>query len=509
MAFQEFSYVRLYERLAPFVTYLRRHEYRKLTKEQSMEPVHEKADIGVIGLAVMGANLARNFERNGYRVAVYNRTTSVTDEFMKEFGSENHGGFVGTETLEGFVSALESPRRILIMVKAGDPVDKVITSLLPLLAQGDIIMDGGNSHFEDTARRVSQCESEGIGFMGVGVSGGEEGALWGPSIMPGGTTESWRAIEPLLKAIAAKADGPCVTFIGPEGSGHFVKMVHNGIEYADMQLIAESYDVLRQICLLEPPHLGELYERWNQGPLQSFLIEITSKIFKKHDELADGYLVNKVLDKAEQKGTGKWTAQCALDQGVVVSVIDAAVTGRILSSQKELRVENAALFPREISAKDATTHDPLIEAVHDALLVAKIISYAQGMELIATVSRTRKWNLSLSEIARIWKGGCIIRARMLNEIQAEFARPRKEHETLLSGALGQVVKQKVGALRQVVSKAVSIGIPVPALSAALAYFDSVRSPELPQNLTQAQRDFFGAHTYHRTDREGVFHSSWE
>jgi 6-phosphogluconate dehydrogenase len=474
-----------------------------------MEPVYTKAAVGVIGLAVMGANLARNFERNGYRVAVYNRTTSVTDDFMKEFGSGNHGGFVGTDTLEGFVSSLESPRRILVMVKAGDPVDKVVESLLPLLATGDIIMDGGNSHFEDTARRVAQCESKGIGFMGVGVSGGEEGALWGPSIMPGGTVESWKAIEPLMKAIAAKADGPCVTFIGPQGSGHFVKMVHNGIEYADMQLIAESYDVLRRVCHLEPPKLADLYERWNQGPLQSFLIEITSKIFKKHDELADGYLVDKVLDKAEQKGTGKWTAQCALDQGVVVSVIDAAVTGRILSSLKDQRVANATVFPGEISGKDESVSGSLLEAVHDALLVAKIISYAQGMELIATVSRTRNWNLSLSEIARIWKGGCIIRARMLDEIQAEFARPRKEHETLLSGALGQVVMEKVGALRQVVSKAVSTGIPVPALSAALAYFDSIRTPYLPQNLTQAQRDFFGAHTYHRTDREGVFHSSWE
>jgi 6-phosphogluconate dehydrogenase len=474
-------------------------------KTGNQEKTVEKAAIGIIGLAVMGANLARNFERNGFKTAVYNRTQTVTEGFIANFS----GNFLPAYTLEDFVASLERPRKLLVMVQAGEAVDKVIETLVPLLEQGDVILDGGNSHFDDTARRVTRCQKSGIDFLGVGVSGGEEGALWGPSIMPGGSKTTWSAVAPLLEAIAAKADGPCVTYIGPEGSGHFVKMVHNGIEYADMQLIAESYDVLRRVGGYQPAELAQLYQKWNEGPLQSFLIEITSDIFKKKDDNGSGYLIDKILDKAGQKGTGKWTVQCALDFGAVISVIDAAVIARTLSSQKDQRVAFAPLLgTTTVSAtRKQLDKKTLEQCVHDALLVAKIISYAQGMNLIAKASVERIWDLNLSEIARIWKGGCIIRAKMLDDIQIAYQKPNPALG-LLGTPLGRVVVEKIESLRTTVTEAIGNGVPVPALSAALAYFESVRTVSLPQNLTQAQRDYFGAHTYERTDRPGSFHSEW-
>lgn len=461
-----------------------------------------RAQIGVIGLAVMGANLARNFESKGFTTAVYNRTGSVTDAFLSDFP----GNFIASKSLEDFVASLERPRKVLVMVKAGAPVDKVIETIVPLLEEGDIILDGGNSHFDDTARRVVLCGEKGVHFLGVGVSGGEEGALLGPSIMPGGDREAWSQVAPLLEAVAAKAGGPCTTYIGPEGAGHFVKMVHNGIEYADMQLIAESYELLKELGSAQPDHLAEIFAEWNQGPLQSFLIEITSDIFRKKDEDGAGYLVDKVLDKAGQKGTGRWTVQSALEFGVVVSVIDAAVTARSLSARKDLRKEIAKLF--EAPGKKAVELSELKGTVHDALLAAKIISYHQGMDLIYEVSRERSWGIDLSETARIWKGGCIIRARMLDEIQGAFSQSKSSPLGLLDGPLGRTVSEKVGALRECVIQGVRNGIALPAFSAALSYFDSVRASDLPQNLTQAQRDYFGAHTYERKDKEGTFHSEW-
>lgn len=487
-----------------------------------MESVNKKGVIGIIGLAVMGANLARNFERNGYRVVVYNRTTSVTDEFINSFQSgqpkadvsQSGGGFLQANTLEELVALLERPRKILLIVKAGVAVDQTITALLPLLERGDLIMDGGNSHYNDTERRVKLCEEHDVGFLGVGISGGEEGALWGPSIMPGGTFASWQAVAPLLESVAARADGkPCVTYVGPQGSGHFVKMVHNGIEYADMQLIAESYDILRKLCGLSPEDLAQLYEQWNEGPLQSFLIEITARIFRKRDDLSGGYLIDQILDQAQQKGTGKWTAETALSEGVVVSVIDAAVMGRLVSSmqtKREICVDLFADCQEVVSCGDDGEVNELVTAMCDALLVAKIICYTQGMDLINEVSVSRDWQIVLSEVARIWKNGCIIRARLLDEIEKEFKPGGGLKENfLLTGSLGKVVREKIAGLRTIVSRAVMAGIPVPAFNNALAYFDALKSEKLPQNLIQAQRDLFGAHTYLRRDRSGVFHSQWE
>ena len=468
-----------------------------------------KANIGLIGLAVMGQNLVLNMERNGYAVAVYNRTTSTMREFV-----DAHPGkkLVPAETLEEFVQSLESPRKVMIMVKAGGAVDAVIEQLTPLLDQGDLIMDGGNSFYRDTERRAVALTEQGFNFMGVGVSGGEEGALWGPSIMPGGPQEVWTKVQPILEAIAAKApeDGkPCVSYLGPRGAGHYVKMVHNGIEYGDMQLIAESYDILQNALGLQPAELAEIFTEWNQGELDSFLIEITATIFKRIDEETGQPLVNLVLDKAAQKGTGKWTSQDAFDLGAPIPTINSAVVGRILSSLKSERVEAAKVLGSGVDASYSGDRKELINAVRQALYASKISAYAQGMALLRIASEEYDYNLDLGQVAALWRAGCIIRARFLNHITDAFERNPALPNLLLDDDFRQAVQERLPAWRHVVQTAVGLGIPVPAFSASLAYYDSYRSARLPANLLQAQRDFFGAHTYERTDREGIFHSSWE
>ena len=468
-----------------------------------------QANIGLIGLAVMGQNLVLNMERNGYTVAVYNRTTATMEEFVAEHPGKK---LVGSKTLEEFVASLERPRKVLIMVKAGKPVDVVIEGLLPLLEPGDLIMDGGNSYYRDTERRSQELTAKGFNFMGVGVSGGEEGALWGPSIMPGGPHETWLTVKKLLEDIAAKApeDGkPCVVHLGPRGAGHYVKMVHNGIEYGDMQLIAEAYDILQGALGLKAPELAEIFEEWNQGELDSFLIEITAKIFRRMDEETGEALVDLVLDKAAQKGTGKWTSQDALDLGAPIPTINSAVVGRIISSLKDERVAASKVLPAHAQETYSGDKRALIDAVRQALYASKISAYAQGMAMLGMASQEYGYNLNLGEVAAIWRAGCIIRARFLNRITEAFVRQPDLPNLLLDEQLGQAVVERLPAWRHVVQTAVGMGIPCPAFSESLAYFDSYRSARLPANLIQAQRDFFGAHTYERVDKQGVFHSSWE
>ncbi|MCS6826418.1 MAG: NADP-dependent phosphogluconate dehydrogenase [Caldilinea sp.] len=466
-----------------------------------------KADIGLIGLAVMGQNLVLNMERNGYTVAIYNRTTRVTDEFVATHPGKK---LVPAHTLEEFVAALERPRKILIMVKAGAPVDAVLDSLVPLLEPGDLVMDGGNSHFLDTERRVKTLEEAGLLFMGVGVSGGEEGALWGPSIMPGGSFEGWKLVSDILSAIAAKApeDGkPCVAYMGPRSAGHYVKMVHNGIEYGDMQLIAEAYDILHRGLGLEAQELAEIFEEWNKGELDSYLIDITAQIFRKIDEITGKPLVDYVLDAAGQKGTGKWTSQDSFDIGAPTPTINSAVTERIISSMKAERVAASKVLSGP-EARYSGDRQALIDAVRQALYASKISAYAQGMAMLRTASRVRDYGLNLGEIAAIWRNGCIIRARFLNRITEAFNRNPALTNLMLDEEFAAAVRERLPAWRHVVQTAVALGVPTPAFSASLAYYDSYRSERLPANLIQAQRDFFGAHTYERIDMEGVFHSDW-
>ena len=468
-----------------------------------------QADIGLIGLAVMGQNLVLNLERNGYTVAVYNRTTATMEEFVAEHPGKK---LVPARTLEEFVAALERPRRVLIMVKAGSAVDAVIDGLLPLLDPGDLIMDGGNSYYRDTERRTAAIEDKGFNFMGVGVSGGEEGALWGPSIMPGGSRETWGSVQAMLEDISAKApeDGkPCVVYLGPRGAGHYVKMVHNGIEYGDMQLIAEAYDILQGALGLQPAELADIFDEWNQGELDSFLIEITAKIFRRMDEETGKPLVDMVLDKAAQKGTGKWMSQDALDLGAAIPTINAAVVGRIISSYKDERVAAAKVLPAHAQSQYTGDKRQLIDAVRQALYASKISAYAQGMAMLRMASDEYKYALNLGEVAAIWRAGCIIRARFLNRITEAFMHDPNLPNLLLDEQLGQSVAERLPAWRQVVQTAVGLGIPVPAFSVSLAYYDSYRSARLPANLIQAQRDFFGAHTYERVDKSGSFHSDWE
>jgi 6-phosphogluconate dehydrogenase len=460
--------------------------------------------VGMIGLAVMGSNLAQNIERNGYSVAVYNRSGDVTDQFMQKVKGKN---FVASHSLEDFVKSMASPRQIFIMVKAGAPVDAVIESLVPLLSAGDIIIDGGNSYFPDTVRREKRCKEANLNFMGIGISGGEEGALMGASLMPGGPKDAWRIVAPLLEKISAKAPEPCTAYIGPDGAGHFVKMVHNGIEYGDMQLIAEAYDILRRVVGCKPQELAEIFGRWNQGVLSSFLIEITAAIFKKKDG-AD-YLVDKILDSAGQKGTGRWTAQVALDLGVAIPALAAAVDARILSSLKTERIKASKQFNGPAVKPFSGDREKFIQAVHDALYCSKIMSYAQGMALLSAASKEWKWDLKLHEIASLWKGGCIIRARFLDEIRKAFEGNPGLANLILDPAMHKEVQRTAQNLRSVVATASEFGVPTLAFAASLAYFDSYRTADLPQNLTQAQRDYFGAHTYERLDKPGVFHSEWQ
>src|ERR1051325_6263106 len=466
-----------------------------------------QCDIGLIGLGVMGENLVLNTESKGFSVAVFNRTTEVTEKFAAERAQGKN--IQPTRTLEEFVAALKNPRIALIMVKAGAPVDSVIGQLAPLLERGDVIIDGGNSLFTDTQRREQDLQAKGIHFVGMGVSGGEEGALKGPSLMPGGSRESWEIIAPIFRKIAAQVDGePCCCYMGPDGAGHYVKMVHNGIEFGDMQLICEAYAILKDVLGLEPKQLAEIFAEWNRGELDSYLIEITSKIFRKIDPETGQPLVDVILDKAGQKGTGIWTLQSAIQQSVVISTINAAVEARVVSSRKEERVASSKILPRPEPKKFTGDAKQLVESVRKALYASKIVSYAQGMELLGAASKQYNWNLNFGDIATIWRGGCIIRAKFLNCIVDAYKRDRDLHNLLLDSYFTGIIRETQENWRVAVSTAIEYGVAVPAFSASLAYFDSYRSARLPSNLLQAQRDFFGAHTYERVDKPGVFHTEW-
>jgi 6-phosphogluconate dehydrogenase len=454
----------------------------------------------------MGQNLARNIARNGFPIAVHNRSSEKTDEFIERFAHE--GDFTPAHTLQEFVAALQTPRAILIMVKAGKPVDDVIQQLLPLLSTGDLLIDGGNSLFTDTERRVAELAPKGIHFLGTGVSGGEEGALNGPSIMPGGPREAYTLVQDIFTAIAAKVDGtPCCAYIGEGGSGHYVKMVHNGIEYADMQLIAEAYDLLRHAGGLSNEDLAQTFEIWNNGELNSFLIEITAQIFRTKDPETGGHLVDFVLDKAGNKGTGKWTSQSSLDLGVAAPAIAESVFARFLSTFKEQRTAAAEILP---GPKPATLHNTqaFIEDVRQALYAAKVVAYAQGFDQMLAAAAEYGWTLNPGEIATIWRGGCIIRAQFLNRIKEAYDTQPQLPNLLLAPYFTQAVADAQQGWRRVISTAVEMGIPTPLFSSALAYYDGYRRAHLPANLIQAQRDLFGAHTYQRTDRPGTYHSKW-
>ena len=468
-----------------------------------------KRTFGVIGLAVMGENLALNVESRGFPIAVYNRTAAKTEKFMetRAQGKDIKAAY----SLEDFVQTLERPRNILVMVKAGGPVDAVIGQLKPLLDEGDTIIDGGNSLYNDTERRTKDLESSGLGFVGMGVSGGEEGALKGPSMMPGGTESGYRDLEPILTKIAAQVDdGPCVTYIGPGGAGHYVKMVHNGIEYGDMQLIAEAYDLMRNTLDLSADELEKVFTEWNQTEeLNSFLIEITADIFSNLDPDTEKPLVDFILDAAGQKGTGRWTVVSSLELGVPIPTMYAAVNARVMSSYKGERV--AASKEIEVSiGKFEGDKQEFIDKVRDALYCSKMCSYAQGMALLSKASAEFGFNLDLAEIARIWKGGCIIRAGFLDKIKQAFNENPNLANLLLAPEFKQSILDRQSAWREVLATANQLGIAVPAFSSSLDYFDSYRRANLPQNLTQAQRDYFGAHTYERVDRPRgeFFHTEW-
>jgi 6-phosphogluconate dehydrogenase len=466
---------------------------------------------GIIGLEVMGRNIALNIERNGFPIAVYNRTYSKTEDFLN--GVAKGKNAKGAKTEQEFVALLEKPRRILIMVKAGKPVDQVIEGLKPYLEPGDIVIDGGNSLFTDTERRSKELDPTGIKFFGMGVSGGEEGALWGPSMMPGGDEQSYKHLEPILTKIAAKADdgdGACVTYIGSGGSGHFVKMVHNGIEYGDMQLIAEAYDLLKRIGGLDNKQLKDVFLEWNNGPLKSFLIEITTKVIDKMDPNGTGkYLIDLILDKAGQKGTGKWTTQTALDLGIPIPTITAAVDARGISALKDQRVKASKILAGPKPTKTTGDLKKFIADVADALYCSKICSYAQGMAMISEANTVYKYGMHLDEIARIWKAGCIIRAVFLDEIKKAFKEQPNTANLLVVPRFTEAIAGRQEAWRRIVTTAINQGLPVPAFSASIAYYDSYRSERLPANLIQAQRDFFGAHTYERIDQPGkMIHTEW-
>ncbi|MBT3881103.1 MAG: NADP-dependent phosphogluconate dehydrogenase [Candidatus Scalindua sp.] len=468
-----------------------------------------KQVFGLIGLGVMGQNFVLNVERNGYSVAVYNRSAETTEKYIE--GPAAGKNIKPAYTLKEFVDSLESPRRIMLLVKAGAPVDATIQQLIPLLDKGDLIIDGGNSFFTDTERRAKDLESQGFNFFGMGVSGGEEGALWGPSLMPGGSRDAYKEVEPIMNAVAAKAeeDGePCVTFLGPGGSGHYVKMVHNGIEYGDMELIAESYYLLKRALGLSAQEFHEIFTEWNKAELSSFLIEITAKVFKKIDEGTGKPLVDVILDKAGQKGTGRWMGENALELGISIPTILAAVNGRILSSQKEERVYASSVLTGPTKKYEGSSQK-LIEATRDALYVSKICSYAQGMSLLKKASVEYGYDMDLGAIAKIWRAGCIIRARLLNDITSAFNRNKDLPNLLVDDVFRESVNSRQESWRFVIHTAIELGIPMPSMSASLGYYDSYRSERLPANLIQAQRDFFGAHTFERIDKPGIFHADWE
>jgi 6-phosphogluconate dehydrogenase len=465
-----------------------------------------KQQIGVIGLAVMGKNLAMNIESRGYSVSVYNRSREKTDEMLAETEGKN---IYGTFSIEEFVESLEKPRKILLMVKAGAATDATIDQLKPHLEKGDIIIDGGNTYFADTQRRNKELSELGLHFIGTGVSGGEEGALHGPSIMPGGQKEAYELVAPIFQDIAAKVNGDaCTTYIGPDGAGHYVKMVHNGIEYGDMQLIAESYFMLKHVLGLSAEELHEVFAEWNKGELDSYLIEITADIFTKKDDETGKPLVDVILDTAGQKGTGKWTSQSALDLGVPLPIITESVFARFISSMKQERVEaSKVLFGPEAKPFDGDKKG-FIESIRKALYLSKICSYAQGFAQMRAASEEYDWNLNYGEIAMIFRGGCIIRAQFLQKIKEAYDRNSELKNLLLDPYFKEITESYQQSLREIISAAVLNGIPVPSFSAALSYFDSYRTETLPANLIQAQRDYFGAHTYQRIDKEGIFHTEW-
>ena len=468
----------------------------------------EKATIGVVGLGVMGHSLALNIERNKFPVAAFNRNPAVRNEFKA--GPARGKNIVVTDTIEDLAAALERPRRILLMVSAGAAVDAVIDQLKPSLEPGDILIDGGNSYFLDTERRIKFLAPDGLHFVGMGVSGGESGALWGPSLMPGGSHEGWEPLAPVLRAISARApDGqPCVEYIGPGGAGHYVKMVHNGIEYGDMQLIAEIYDLFRRGLGLTAPEMQSIFNEWNKGELQSYLIEITAAVLGKKDELTGKPLVDMILDEAQQKGTGKWTSQNSYDVGAPIPTINAAVDSRIISALKSQRVAASKVL-RGPSTSYKGSRQELIEAARTALYASKITSYAQGLGMLRMASQEYQYDLKPGEIAKIWRAGCIIRADLLGDIMNAYQRNPALVNLLLDEAFRKAVESRLESWRFCVQAAIGLGIPSLALSSSLAYYDAYRAEVLPANLTQAQRDYFGSHTYRRIDREGIFHTEWE
>ncbi|MCH1722402.1 NADP-dependent phosphogluconate dehydrogenase [Lactococcus formosensis] len=467
-----------------------------------------QANFGVVGMAVMGKNLALNVESRGYTVALFNRTTAKTEEVVAEHPDKN---FVLTKTIEEFVAAIEKPRRIMLMVQAGPATDATIQALLPHLDKGDILIDGGNTHFPDTMRRNAELADSGINFIGTGVSGGEKGALEGPSIMPGGQKEAYDLIAPIFEQIAGKApqDGkPCVAYMGPNGAGHYVKMVHNGIEYGDMQLIAESYDLLKRVLGLDNAEIQSIFEEWNEGELDSYLIEITKEVLKrKDDQGTDGYIVDKILDKAGNKGTGKWTSQSSLDLGVPLPLITESVFARFISTYKDERVKASSILSGP-EVKFSGDKAEIVEKIRQALYFSKIMSYAQGFAQLRQASKEYDWDLPYGTIAQIWRAGCIIRAEFLQNITDAFDKDADLENLLLDEYFIDITKRYQAAVRDVVSLAVQAGIPVPTFTSAISYYDSYRSANLPANLIQAQRDYFGAHTYERTDMDGIFHYDW-
>ncbi len=475
-----------------------------------------KKQIGVIGLAVMGRNLALNIADHGYTVAAYNRSPEKTGELLKEDASKR---IAATWSVGEFAGSLETPRKIIMMVKAGDAVDETIRHLLPFLSAGDILIDGGNSYYPDTIRRSSELEAKGLHYIGAGISGGEEGARNGPAIMPGGDERAYKKIESILTDIAAKVDGePCCSYIGKDGSGHFVKMVHNGIEYGDMQLICEAYDILRNVAGLSMPELQKTFTEWNKGELNSYLIEITSEILSKSDSETGKYMVDVILDVAGQKGTGKWTSQAALDMGVATPTITESVFQRYLSSIKEERVaaseklkgpSRTASNSGKTMAAEEETKANLIEMVRRALYASKICAYAQGFSLMKAASEANGWGLRLGDIASIFRGGCIIRAQFLNRIRNAYEKEPGLSNLLMDDYFSNIMESYQEDWRNATIAAIKAGIPVPAFTSALSYYDSYRANLLPMNLLQAQRDYFGAHTYRRTDREGAFHTQWQ
>ncbi|WP_138843366.1 NADP-dependent phosphogluconate dehydrogenase [Rhodococcus pyridinivorans] len=474
-----------------------------MTVERTETP---QAQIGVTGLAVMGSNIARNFARHGYTVALHNRSIAKTDALLAEHGSD--GTFVRTETVDEFVAALEKPRRVLIMVKAGDATDAVINELADAMEPGDIIIDGGNALYTDTIRREAALRARGLHFVGAGISGGEEGALNGPSIMPGGPAESYEALGPLLETIAAQVDGtPCCTHIGPDGAGHFVKMVHNGIEYADMQLIGEAYHLLRDALGYDAGQIADVFADWNTGTLESYLIEITAEVLRQTDAATGKPLVDVIVDAAEQKGTGRWTVKAALDLGVPVTGIAEAVFARALSGSRDQRAAARGLAAGNLGAAP-TDAAQFTEDIRAALYASKIVAYAQGFDQIAAGSAEYGWNVDRAALATIWRGGCIIRAQFLNRIKEAYDADPALPSLILAPYFRDAIEIGIDSWRRVVVTATQLGIPVPAFASSLSYYDGLRADRLPAALTQGQRDFFGAHTYERTDKPGKFHTLW-